>query len=185
MRIFLSLLPKYQNYTSVLASIIHLRSDTGFFVNPQRISETTHFYYTRFWELRQSEIIYPSLPAQSFNTLAPLRINPSSHPGFCADEQEKMLSLTITGIPWSGPLERNTTYTSCLIVEAEIPFWIILHSVRRSLCAFKPIFTTLHLPRISKNAESDADFVCDLFSGKHIGQEFIDQLLIVLLMRAV
>ena len=41
MRIFLSLLPKYQNYTSVLASIIHLRSDTGFFVNPQRISETT------------------------------------------------------------------------------------------------------------------------------------------------
>ena len=42
MRIFLSLLPKYQNYTSVLASIIHLRSDTGFFVNPQRISETTH-----------------------------------------------------------------------------------------------------------------------------------------------
>jgi hypothetical protein len=41
MRIFLSLLPKYQNYTSVLASIIHLRSDAGFFVNPQRISETT------------------------------------------------------------------------------------------------------------------------------------------------
>ena len=43
MRIFLSLLPKYQNYTSVLASIIHLRSDAGFFVNPQRISETTPF----------------------------------------------------------------------------------------------------------------------------------------------
>ena len=41
MRIFLSLLPKYQNYTSVLASIMHLRSDAGFFVNPQRISETT------------------------------------------------------------------------------------------------------------------------------------------------
>ena len=71
------------------------------------------------------------------------------------------------------------------IIEATVSFRIILHSVRRNLGEFKPFLDILHLPRIGQYAESDADFVCDLFPGKDIGQEFVDQLLIVILMWAI
>ena len=71
------------------------------------------------------------------------------------------------------------------IIEATVFFRIILHSVRRNLGEFKPFFNILHLPRIGQYAEPDADPVCDVFPGKHIGQEFFNQLLVVLLMRAV
>lgn len=84
MRIFLSLLPKYQNYTSVLASIIHLRSDAGFFVNPQRISETTQLPV--FFSLKP----YGELPAQVIGaSSAPLTQGGHQHVG-CITQQSEM-----------------------------------------------------------------------------------------------
>ena len=72
-----------------------------------------------------------------------------------------------------------------LIIEAAVSVRIVLHSVSCSLSEFEALLDIRRLPCISINAESDAEFVCELFRCKHIAQESVDQLLIVILMRAV
>jgi hypothetical protein len=61
----------------------------------------------------------------------------------------------------------------------------VLRSVRGSYRAGKSFLDIRLLLRIRIHAKSQADFICHFFFGKYFGQEFADQLFIVVLMRAV